>query len=331
MHNKITLLIPLYNEAPNVQPLYYAIKKIFAALPQYRYELILVDDGSTDNTLREIKKLEAQQPGIFFISFSRNFGKDNALMAGLQFASGDAVITMDADLQHPPEMIPVLLRWWEEEYEVVYTYRKEKNKHAGIGTQLTSKLFYKTINRLSEVHLEDGIADFRLMDKKVVSVLLELNENNPFFRGLLKWTGFKQKGIPYTPNPRQSGETKYNHSKLLRLALSGITSFSTKPLVYAIYLGFFFSGVSLLYIPYALYSLYTDVAISGWASIIVTIAFFGGLQLVILGILGLYLGRVFIEVKERPRFIISETSFTSSKKKYTSEINESETHYTAHL
>jgi len=311
MPAKITVLLPVYNEEANVLPVYMALKKIFSGIPQYNYEIIFADDGSQDNTLSVIKKIAFLDHHVFYVSFSRNFGKDNALMAGLQHSTGDALITIDADLQHPPELIPELIKWWDRGFEVVYTFRKNKNKHAGIFNQFSSKLFYKAINSLSDVHMENGISDYRLMDKKVVNSLINLNENNPFFRGLLKWVGFKQKGIPYTPNPREKGETKYKTSALLKLALQGITSFSTKPLIFAIYLGFFFSLTTVLYIPYVLYSIYIGVAISGWASTIVTIVFFGGMQLMIMGIIGLYLGKVFMQVKERPQFIISESNFVS--------------------
>lgn len=331
MPHKITIVLPLYNEEQNVLQVYTAIKKTFAALPQYHYDILMADDGSTDNTLAEIKKLYRQDPNVQYISLSRNFGKDNALMAGLQFAAGDAVITMDADLQHPAKMIPILLHWWVQGFEVVYTYREQKNRYAGPVSQLTSTLFYKTINRLSDVNFENGISDFRLMDAKVVTALLGLNESKPFLRGLLKWTGFKQKGIPYTPLARQSGHSKYNYRKLFGLAVESITSFSTRPLVFAIYAGFFFSAAAVFYIPYVIYSLYTHIAISGWASIIVSIGFFCGLQLMILGIIGLYLGKVFMEVKERPRFIISESSTTAGSFNFTRQSNDTATNYTAHV
>lgn len=313
MPNKISVLLPVFNEELNIEPIYSAIKSVFDALPETSYEIIFADDGSTDHTMAAIKKIVQQDSCVFYVSFSRNFGKDNALMAGLQYSTGDALITMDADLQHPPEMIPELIECWINGFEVVYTFREDKNQHAGFFSQITSKLFYKTVNRLSDVNLENGIADYRLMDRKVINSLLQMNENNPFFRGLLKWAGFKQKGIPYKPGARKSGDTKYSTSKLVSLATQGITSFSTKPLEFAIYLGFVFSFLSILYIPYVFYSFFSGVSISGWASTIVTIAFFCGLQLMILGIIGLYLGKVFMQVKQRPQFIISETNIATKK------------------
>jgi dolichol-phosphate mannosyltransferase len=315
MQNKISILLPVFNEEANIEPVYFAIETIFKTLTAYEFEVIFVDDGSTDNTLEALEALSESNNNVFYLSFSRNFGKDNALMAGLKYSTGDALITMDADLQHPPEMIPQLIAAWREGYEVVYTYRENKNQHAGRFNQISSKLFYNTVNKLSEVQLENGIADFRIIDRKVVNVIANLSEANPFFRGLVKWVGFNQKAIPYTPNNRENGHTKYSKWSLINLAMTGITSFSTKPLSFAIYLGFFFSFASLLYIPYAIYSIYEGFAISGWASIIVTIAFFGGLQLMILGIIGLYLGKAFMQSKERPRYIISTGNVRKADRK----------------
>ena len=307
MKKLISILIPVYNEEGNVPAITKAIQEVFANLA-FDFEIVFVNDGSADNSLSIIKKIAETQTNIFYISFSRNFGKDNALLAGLKYANGDAIVTIDADLQHPPEMIPEMLALWEQGNDIVYTHRENKNEHASNFNQFTSKMFYRIVNNLSDVELEDGIADYRLLDKKVVNVLNNLHEDRPFFRGLVKWVGFQQKGIPYTPNPRIAGETKYSTKALTRLALQGITSFSVKPLTIAIYLGLTFSVLSTLYIPYVLISLYKGYAISGWTSIIVTIAFFGGLQLMILGILGIYLGKLFMQSKQRPHFIIKESN-----------------------
>jgi glycosyltransferase involved in cell wall biosynthesis len=304
---KICILIPVFNEEQNVVAINDAIKKVFEPLP-YKYEILFVNDGSSDNSFSVIQHLSAKDTAVKFISFSRNFGKDNALLAGFKYSTGDALVTIDADLQHPPELIPSMLELWEKGNEVVYTYRADRNEHASNFNQFTSKMFYKIINSLSDVELEDGIADYRLLDKKVVNTFNNLHEDRPFFRGLIKWVGFQQIGIPYTPHARAFGESKYSTKALVRLALQGITSFSVKPLYIAIYLGLSFAILSLLYIPYILISLYYHLAISGWASMIVTIVFFGGLQLMILGILGIYLGKLFLQSKQRPHFIINETN-----------------------
>ena len=303
----ISIIIPAFNEEKNIHAITNAIEKVFAN-STYNFEIIFIDDGSKDNTALTIKSIAVNNSKIQYIIFSRNFGKDNALSAGLQKAKGDAIITIDADLQHPPELILHMIALWQNGNDVVYAFREEKNQHSSTFNNLSSAFFYKTINKLSDFELENGTADFRLLDRKVVNVLNSLPENDPFYRGLVKWVGFTQKSIPYTPNERFDGETKYNRKELTRLALKGITSFSTKPLNIAIYLGFIFSLLSLLYIPYAIVSYLNNWAISGWTSVIVTIAFFGGLQLMILGIIGLYLGKLFMQTKNRPHFIIKETN-----------------------
>lgn len=303
----ISVVIPVFNEEWNIPIISNSIASLFNAIP-YDYEILFVNDGSTDNSLQALKTVAAENKHIKYISFSRNFGKDNALLAGFDFAKGDAVITMDADMQHPPELIPKLIDLWQQGNAVVYTYREDKNEHAAKMNQLSSTFFYRLINHLSDVELEDGIADYRLLDKKVVAILNNLHEDRPFFRGLVKWVGFQQTGIPYKPHARATGETKYDHKALVRLALQGLTSFSVKPLNIAIYLGFSFSALSVCYLPYVLYSLLYGKAISGWASTIVTIVFFGGLQLMILGIMGIYLGKLFMQSKQRPKYIIDETN-----------------------
>lgn len=307
MRQLISIIIPALNEENNLKAISVAINNVFAEL-NYDYEIIFVDDGSNDNSATVMRELHGLNNKIKYIIFSRNFGKDNALSAGLQFANGNAVITMDADLQHPPEMIKQMINLWKNGNEVVYTFRENKNQHTSTLNNIGSSLFYKTINKLSDIELEDGTADFRLIDRKVIDVLNALPESDPFYRGLVKWVGFNQKSIPYTPNNRKEGNTKYSKKALTKLALKGITSFSTKPLNIAIYLGFIFSLLSLLYIPYTIISVLNNWAISGWSSIIVTIAFFGGLQLMILGIIGLYLGKLFMQSKQRPHFIIKETN-----------------------
>jgi len=307
MSKKISILIPVFNEEGNISAISQAIHTVFEDT-SHQYEILFINDGSSDNSLAIIKELCNNDTRLKYISFSRNFGKDNALLAGFKYASGDALVTMDGDMQHPPELIHDMIELWEQGNDVIYTFRADRNEHASNLNQFTSRMFYKLINNLSDVELEDGIADYRLLDKKVVNTFNNLHEDRPFFRGLIKWVGFQQTGIPYTPNARASGESKYSNKALTRLALQGITSFSVKPLFIAIYLGLTFSLLSLLYVPYVIYSLYFHLAISGWTSTIVTIAFFGGLQLMILGILGIYLGKLFLQSKQRPHFIIKESN-----------------------
>ena len=302
----ISVVIPAYNETENIPKICSLIDTIFETIP-YRYEVILVADGCTDNTMETIEELISLNERIFYIEFSRNFGHQLALKAGMDHANGDCMISLDCDLQHPVDLIPELLKKWEEGFEVVYTIRQE-DKKLPIGKRLSSKLFYKMLNSLSDVEIETGSADFRLLDRNVVSVLKNFHENEPFLRGLIKWIGFRQTSIEYFPNARVSGESKYSVKKMLRFALQGVTSFSVKPLYGAIYLGFAFSLLSVLYIPYVIHAINTGKEVSGWASTIMTIAFFGGLQLIILGIIGIYIGKMFIQIKNRPNYIIRSTN-----------------------
>lgn len=308
MKKKICIVIPACNEEKNIPLIIDAIKGVMNA-DSYNYSITFVDDGSTDNTLAVLKAKTQEYSNVFFIGLSRNFGHQNALKAGIDSVdeTADAVIMMDGDLQHPPELIPVMLEKWEEGNEVVFTIRKD-NDQLPLFKRKTSGLFYNLLNKLSDMELEPGAADFRLIDKNVLHVFKRFNENDLFLRGLSKWIGFKQIGIEYLPGNRLSGTTKYTIKKMVRFALQGITSFSTKPLYIAAYLGFAFSMLSLLYIPYIIYSYFFDKPISGWSSLIATIAFFGGLQLMILGIIGLYLGKLFMQSKNRPHYIIRESN-----------------------
>ncbi len=306
MRKLVSIVIPAYNEGENVLAIIQKIKEVFTNA-QYNYEIILVDDGSKDNTLEIIKKQAWQSDHIYFIEFSKNFGHQLAVKAGMDYAYGDCVISMDCDLQHPPELIPDLLAKWEEGYEVVYTLRAE-DKSLSKSKRSSSNNFYKILNWLSDIELEPGSADFRLTDRKVVEVLRNMHENEPFLRGLIKWLGFKQFAIHYFPAQRFAGKSKYTIKKMIRLALQGVTSFSTKPLYSAVYLGFIMSLASVLYIPYVLYAFYSKHEVSGWASVIMSIVFFGGLQLIILGITGIYIGKMFMQTKNRPNYIIRSTN-----------------------
>ena len=230
-----------------------------------------------------------------------------ALKAGIDYSDADCVITMDADMQHPPALIADMIAKWEQGCDVVYTIRKDQ-KNLSFFKRITSSLFYKLLGKLSDIELENGSADFRLLDKKVTDEIRKIKENDVFLRGLVKWIGFKQTAIQYEPSERFSGQTKYSYRKMMLLALQGITSFSTKPLYAAIYIGFAFSILSLLYIPFAVYSYFTHHVVSGWSSLIVTVTFLGGLQLIILGIIGLYLGKLFMQSKGRPMYIVQKTN-----------------------
>jgi glycosyltransferase involved in cell wall biosynthesis len=316
MKKKLSVVIPAYNEEKNIC---FLISELVRTLrsTKYDFEFILVDDGSKDNTLNEIKVQSEIHHNVFFIELSKNFGKDYALKSGIDMAQGDAVITMDADLQHPPHLLPEMLKLWEEGFDIIYTYREDANPHVKAYQKAASKLFYKGINALSDITLENGISDFRLLDAKVIKELRKIDEYEIFFRGMVKWVGFLQKGIPYTPAKRHTGEASYSFMNLAKLAVGSIMAFSVRPLYIATGLGLFFSLASLLYIPYIAISYFAGYdAVSGWASLIATISFFGGIQLLVLGIIGMYLGKIFLQTKHRPNYIIRSTNLNVMKNDY---------------
>jgi dolichol-phosphate mannosyltransferase len=300
----ISVVIPAYNETGNISVIAGKIKEQLRE--EGPYELLFVDDGSTDGTLQEIKAAINEDPCVKYISLSRNFGHQNALKAGLDYATGNCVICMDADMQHPPHVLPKLIKYWKEGYDVVYTVRKD-NESVSRFKRATSKTFYKLMNLLCDVEIPMGSADFRLMDKKVVDEIRQFRENWIFMRGLVSWLGFRQIGVEYEVEPRHVGSSKYSFSKMLAFAVQGATSFSILPLRLSMVVGFIFSMVSFLYGVYALYvKIFTGVALKGWTSILMSILFLGGIQLLSLGIIGEYVGKMFIETKGRPSYVIRE-------------------------
>lgn len=307
---KISIVIPAYNEEGNVALIHKKIKNVFSQLENYDFEIIFVNDGSRDNTQKKLEELSRQFDEVRFIEFSRNFGHQPAVKAGMDNAHGNAVISMDGDLQHPPELIPKLIEKWEEGYDIVLTIRTYP-KEISYFKRKTSDFFYKLLSSLSDVNLtKGGGSDFRLMDANAVEVMRSFNEDDLFLRGLTSWMGFKQTGIDFMACERISGESSYNLKKMVTFAFTGITAFSVKPLYIAAYLGFIFSFFSVVgYGLYVLYAFITKTEISGWASLIMTIVFFGGLQLIILGIIGIYLGKIFKQVKARPNYIIKNKNF----------------------
>ncbi|MCZ2084423.1 MULTISPECIES: glycosyltransferase family 2 protein [unclassified Kaistella] len=307
---KISIVIPAHNEEDNVALIHQRIKEVFAKLDNYIFEIIFVNDGSRDQTQAKLEELSSQFEEVKFIEFSRNFGHQPAVKAGMDCSNGNAVISMDADLQHPPELIPDLIKKWEEGFDIIYTIRTYP-KQISAFKRRTSILFYHLLSTISDVNLvQGGGSDFRLMDSSVVDVVREMNETDIFLRGLSTWVGFRQIGVPYIAAQRASGESSYNLNKMVRFAFTGITAFSVKPLYLAAYLGFIFSVFAVLgYVIYVIHSFVTQTEISGWASLIMTVVFFGGLQLIILGIIGMYLGKIFKQVKERPNYIIRSKNF----------------------
>jgi dolichol-phosphate mannosyltransferase len=310
MNKSIAIVIPSFNEATNIDVLIQALNETIVNI-NYNFKFIFVDDGSSDETVAILKEKSKEHQHIFYLELSRNFGHQNALKAGIDLVKNDvdAIISMDGDMQHPPKIIPKLIQKWEEGFEVVYTIREE-DKKLGFIKNKTSNLFYGLMNKLSDIKFEPGTADFRLIDKKVAQVFSDFTENELFIRGIINWVGFKQFAIHYEPNERYSGKSKYTVGKMMRFAVQGITSFSTKPLSMAIILGISLSVMAFIfYISYVLYSIYYGHVISGWASVITTVVFFGGLNLVVLGIIGVYIGKLFMQSKGRPNYLISSTNY----------------------
>jgi dolichol-phosphate mannosyltransferase len=304
---KISIIIPVYNEESNIEKLFYELHSVLSSL-HYAFEVIFVDDGSEDGSLLKVRELTQKHDFVFFIELSRNFGHQHALKAGLDFSQGDCAITMDGDLQHPPSLIPDLIQKWEQGSDIVFTRRKEDKKLSWFKRK-TSLFFYSLINKLSDLKLENGTADFRLMDRKVLNAFAKLRENELFLRGLIKWSGFRQVAVDYTPHERHSGKTKYSLFKMISLAFNAVTAFSTRPLKLIAYIGLTLFLFSLCFIPYVLISYFMDKTISGWTSLMMVVIFFGSLQLLILGIIGLYFSKMVIQSKQRPLYFVRDTNY----------------------
>lgn len=305
MKRTVSIVIPVFNESDNLIPMTERLRQVCHG--DYRYEIIFVDDGSTDDTLTQLKTMASTGSDLFYLSFSRNFGHQNALKAGLDRATGDCVISLDGDLQHPPELIPEMIKQWEAGFEIVYT-RRDEDKRLSLAKRKTSKHFTSLMRTLSGMPIEQGVADFRLLDRKVVTVLANFREPDLFLRGAVYWMGFRKQVIDYTPEARFAGKTKYSVSKMCKLALQGITSFSVKPLYIAIVLGLVFILAAIVYFIYVLWCVSVGETVAGWASTIVTTFFFGGLNMLVLGIIGVYIGKIFMQSKYRPSYIIRETN-----------------------
>lgn len=310
MDPTLSIVVPLYNEEHNVAPLVERIVAIAKRLPQQpAYEIVLVNDGSRDGTLARIRHEIAARPNVVLVNLSRNFGHQLAASAGVDVARGDAVVLMDGDLQDPPELIADFVEKWHEGFDVVYAVRRSRKGESPFKL-FTARLFYRTIKRLTKVSIPVDTGDFRLMSRRVVDALKRSPERHRFLRGLVSWVGYNQTGVEYDRDERHSGTTKYPLPKMIRFAIDGITSFSDVPLRFASYLGFISSAVAFIYalmvIGFKLFGANAPGYTRGWASLIVAILFLGGVQLISLGILGEYIGRIYDEVKGRPLYLISE-------------------------
>ncbi len=302
----ISVVVPMYYEEAVAQVCYHRLKAVMEG-SGFSYELIFVDDGSRDRTPEILQAIAAQDRSVKVISFSRNFGHQVAVTAGIDRAEGDAVVIIDADLQDPPELIPEMLKLWQQGYAVVYAKRK-KRKGESFFKLFTAGLFYRLLDKLSDTRIPLDTGDFRLIDRKVADVLRSMREKNRFLRGMVAWAGFSQTPIEYERDERLAGETKYPFKKMLKLGFDGIISFSPKPLKLAQYLGFFTVICAFAVFVYSI--LYRILGgrnlVTGWASIMTTVTFLGGVQLISIGILGEYIARMYDENKDRPLYIIEK-------------------------
>ena len=305
---KISVVVPMYYEEEVAKECYTRLKNVLEKIENYNYEIIFINDGSKDKTLEILKEVAKENKNVKIISFSRNFGHQCAVTAGLRYVTGDAIVIIDADLQDPPELIPEMIKLWEEGNEVIYGKRKSREGESRFKL-LTASMFYKTLNALSDVEIPKDTGDFRLVDRKVVEVINSLPEHNKFLRGLFSWVGFKQKAYEYERKERYAGKTKYPLKKMLKLAQDGIFSFSIKPLKIVGAMGILSVIISIILFVYAVlsYALNWNNLTPGWTSLMVTITFLGGMILISLWMIGEYIGRIYDETKRRPEYIIEET------------------------
>lgn len=303
---KYSIIVPMYNEEEVIDHTYGRLKEVmdYSGEP---YELIFVNDGSRDRTMEKAGLIASADPNVRLIDFSRNFGHQIAISAGMDYAKGDAIVVIDADLQDPPEVILQMIAKWKEGYEVVYG-RRLKRKGETLFKKLTALAFYRLLRSMTNVEIPLDTGDFRLIDRKVCDVLRSLKEKNRFVRGLISWIGFRQTSVEYVREERFAGETKYPLKKMIGFALDAITSFSHKPLKIATYLGFFLSLGSFVYLIVILYQrLFTSTTSEGWTTIVGLNLLFNGIILILLGVIGEYIGRIYDESKSRPLYIVRET------------------------
>ena len=301
----VSVVAPVFNESEGISAFVSAVVAELDRLP-YTWEIVLVDDGSTDSTWETLQALHAEDRRVKILRFSRNFGNQAAVSAGLKFAQGDAIITMDSDLQHPPELIPQMVQHWQNGFHSVFTIRTY-SENTGIFKRVMSSLFAKIMHLLSQTPMQEGTSDYRLLDRKVVDSVNLMGENARFLRAMISWLGFRQVGISFKTNPRIAGTTKFSFMKLFRLSLDSITSFSVLPLRWITVCGLIVAALSLCYAAYIVGEVWLwGITSPGWPTLIVTILFLGGMQLTALGIVGEYVGRIYMETKRRPLFVVQD-------------------------
>lgn len=303
---KVTLLIPVYNEEENLPTLYQRLTELIGRNGNYEWEILFVNDGSSDHTLDAIRSLRQKNPQVNYVNLSRNFGKEIAMLAGFDFTTGDCCVIMDADLQDPPELVDQMLAYWEEGYDDIYAKRRSRGEESWMRRKL-SLTFYKLLQKMSRIDILPNVGDFRLLDRRCVLTLRRLREHERYTKGLFCWIGYRKKGIEFDRGDRVAGQSSWSFLKLLNLAIEGITSSSTAPLRIATVCGILCSISSFIYAIYFLIkTLIFGDQTTGFPTLIVTILFLGGIQLFSLGVIGEYIGRIFKETKGRPTYIASE-------------------------
>lgn len=303
---KISIIVPAYNEEESIPYLEKRLVALMDNMKNYEFEVLFVNDGSKDKTLELIKELRKKDERFCYVNFSRNFGKEIAMIAGLDYATGDAVILIDADLQDPPELIPELVKYWEQGYDDVYAKRKSR-KGERFLKKFTSKMYYKVLQSLTNVEIQKDTGDFRLLDRRCVNALKKLRESQRCSKSIFSWIGYNKKEVLYDRDPRVAGKTKWNYKKLVDLAIDGITSFTTSPLRISTYLAIpTFLALVIYFIYVIIKCIRLSIAIQAFQAIILLVLFFSGIQIMLFGIIGEYLGRIFNETKNRPLYFVDE-------------------------
>lgn len=311
---KVSILIPAYNEEQNLSRLYEALTDLMQKHPNYEWEILFVNDGSKDRTLEKIKELRARDSRICYVDLSRNFGKEKAMLAGFDYVTGDCMVIMDADLQHPPVLISEMLKYWEEGYDDIYGKRKTRGKESWLRKKL-SLLFYSILQHSTRFDILPNVGDFRLLDRSCINVLKQMRESERYTKGMFCWIGFRKKELLFEQQDRLAGESSWNFWALLNLAIEGITSFTIVPLRLSTLLGFLVALFTFIYMIYFfIKTLIWGDPIQGFPTLIIVILFLGGVQLISLGIIGEYLGRIFNETKKRPTYVARE--YNNEKIKY---------------
>lgn len=300
----VTVLVPAYNEQDVLHLLYGRLKTIMDEQTNYNFEVLFVNDGSKDETLKIIQDLRKTDNRICYLNLSRNYGKETAMMAGFDYAKGDCVIIIDADLQDPPELIPQMLEYWEQGYDDVYAKRKSR-KGETFFKKFTSKMYYKTLQGMTNIEIQKDTGDFRLLDRRCVEALKQIRESQRYTKGLFSWIGYNKKEILFDRDPRAAGQTKWNYGKLINLSIDGLTSFTTSPLRWAAIIGLLVSFAGFIYMLVIIFkTIFYGIDVPGYSSTLVVILFLGGIQLIFLGVIGEYLGRAFYETKNRPLYFV---------------------------